>query len=274
MLPRSLWSELSQAELSQVILHEMAHLDRGDDWTNLVQKLLRSLCPLNPALVWAERELCREREQACDDAVLDAAGNAREYATCLTRLAESRLVRRAAALAPGLWKRPSELAARVDNILHRRRTLTPLFSRGLVAASLVFSLSGALALQRCPGLISFAAKDAMPVASVAPRAESSTAAYVPARYEDHMQPRFQNAVFYPPVTHQPVNPVKRVAKTHNRKVRPAPKARNFKLIEMSQQMTQEMSQEHLTLIVFTVDIPQDSGLPAISITSNWIEFQI
>ena len=94
VVPRALWSELAPADLKQIILHEMAHLDRGDDWTNLLQKLLRALCPLNPALFWAERHLCREREQACDDAVLDAAGNARAYATCLTKLAESRLVRR------------------------------------------------------------------------------------------------------------------------------------------------------------------------------------
>ncbi len=99
VLPRSLWSELEPRDLKQVILHEMAHLDRGDDWTNLLQKLFRALSPLNPALFWAERHLCREREQACDDAVLDAAGNAREYATCLTKLAENRLVRRVASLS-------------------------------------------------------------------------------------------------------------------------------------------------------------------------------
>src|ERR1700678_3360672 len=106
IVPRSLWSELAPSDLKQIILHEMAHLDRGDDWTNLLQKLLRALSPLNPALFWAERHLCLEREQACDDAVLDSAGNARAYATCLTKLAENRMVRRAALLAPGLWKRP------------------------------------------------------------------------------------------------------------------------------------------------------------------------
>ncbi len=43
VMPRSLWSELAPSELKQIILHEMAHLDRGDDWTNLLQKLLRAL---------------------------------------------------------------------------------------------------------------------------------------------------------------------------------------------------------------------------------------
>src|SRR3984957_13828760 len=156
VVPRSLWSELAPADLKQIILHEMAHLERGDDWTNLLQKLLRALSPLNPALVWAERHLCREREQACDDAVLDAAGNPRAYAICLIKLAENKLLRQVTSLAPGFWQRHSELAGRVENILHRRRNLGPVFSGGLVAASLVASLSGVLALQRCPGLVSFA----------------------------------------------------------------------------------------------------------------------
>ena len=135
----------------------MAHLDRGDDWTNLLQKLLRALSPLNPALFWAERNLCLERERACDDAVLDAAGNPRAYASFLTKLAESRLVKRAAMLAPGFWKRHSELAGRVDNILHHRRAPRPIFSRSLVATTLFASLFGVLLLQRAPGIVTFAA---------------------------------------------------------------------------------------------------------------------
>src|ERR1700744_147988 len=57
VVPRSLWTELAPSDLKQIILHEVAHLDRRDDWTNLLQKLLRALCPLNPALFWAERHL-------------------------------------------------------------------------------------------------------------------------------------------------------------------------------------------------------------------------
>ena len=281
VVPRSLWSDLSEAELKQVILHEIAHLDRGDDWTNLVQKLLRSLCPLNPALVWAERQLCREREQACDDAVLDAAGNARDYASCLTRLAESRLVRRAAALAPGLWKRHSELAARVENILHRRRPLPPIFSYGFVAASLLLSLSGAVALQRCPGLITFASQDATAAAFVAPQAERASGTLIPARYEERTQPRVQNAVFYtaakPMVNTGKVATGKQVAaKARIKKVqhlgRPVEKMRNVQLMQMSQ--SSDAYGEHLTLIVFTVDIPQNAGTSTLSFTSNWIAFQI
>ena len=189
VVPRSLWSELAPGDLKQIILHEMAHLDRGDDWTNLLQKLLRALCPLNPALFWAERHLCREREQACDDAVLDAAGNARAYATCLTKLAENRLVRRVTSLAPGFWQRHSELAGRVENILHRRRNLGPWFSRGLVAAGLV-----AFALRRAHAAT--LPRDRYFCRATIRSPQQLLVQLEPA-YQDQHQARYQEAVFHP-----------------------------------------------------------------------------
>ena len=257
VVPRTLWGELTASDRKHIILHEMAHLERGDDWTNLLQNLLRAFSPLNPALFWAERHLCREREQACDDAVLDAAGNARDYATCLTKLAQSRLVKRAAALAPGFWQRHSELAGRVENILHRRHTLAPSFSRGLVTASLLLSLAGALLLQRAPGIVTFAGNDA-----VAP--EPRAGALAPARFQNRNQARYQDAVFHPNTTRGAVLPAKPVAlptrhRASNGRSVHAPS--QLQLIEMS-------NGEDVTLILFTVDTLQTSS------TTNWIAFQI
>lgn len=260
VIPRSMWSELDTPELKQIILHEVAHLDRGDDWTNLLQKLLRAVCPLNPALFWAERHLCREREQACDDAVLDADVNARAYATCLTKLAQSRLVRHVASLAPGFWQRRSELAGRVENILHRRRRLAPLLSTGLVAVGLVVSLTGAVMLQRCPGLITFAGNDA--VATVAP---------VRLAAPDQPQARYQEAVFHP------MSPAAEHASAlpRARSARPVRHTRRLQFV----QLTENPDGGGITLVVFTVEIPQHSQvahgtsrstLPA----HRWIAFQI
>jgi beta-lactamase regulating signal transducer with metallopeptidase domain len=256
VIPRSLWSDLAQTDLKQIILHEMAHLGRGDDWTNLLQKLLRALCPLNPALFWAERHLCREREHACDDAVLDAAGNARAYATCLTKLAEAKLVRRVASLAPGFWQRHSELAGRVENILHRRRRLGPAFSRGLVAAGLAVSFSGALVLQLCPGLISFTTSS--PVA----------AAIQP---DNHYQPQdaplahYQQAVFHPPANNT-ANAI--VPKPHA-----ARQIRKYHRLQFVQ-LVEDQDGGGVTLTLFTVDVPETSTAHAVPTPHNWIAFQI
>jgi beta-lactamase regulating signal transducer with metallopeptidase domain len=266
IVPRSLWSELAPSELKQIILHEMAHLDRGDDWTNLLQKLLRALCPLNPALFWAERHLSLEREQACDDAVLDAAGNARAYATCLTKLAENRLVKRAALLAPGFWKRHSELAGRVENILHRRRSLGPVLSRGLVAAGLAVSLSGVLLLQSFPGVITFAGNDA--VAAAAPVMEPAYAE----QHQEH-QARYQEAVFHPDMSGQ-AERASVLPKPHS--TRPVKTFRRLQFV----QVTEDQDGGGITLVLFTVEVPQSSkvshGEPRTTLPSpdHWIAFQI
>ena len=259
IMPRSLWAELETPELQQIIMHEKAHLDRGDDWTNLLQKLLRALCPLNPALLWAERHLCVEREQACDDAVLDAAGNPRAYATFLTKLAESRVAKRVAALAPGLWKRHSELAGRVDNILHRKRGLRPAMARGLVTASLLASLTGAVMLQRCPRLITFAAPQALPVLAAQDLQPVMD-----------VQPKLQLASYHPASFTTPAPAPKPVAVKHrpaHKSTRPGTQLHLIALRNVDENGA-------LTFVVFTVEAPRSSTTHPILTTSNWIIFQI
>ncbi len=290
VMPRALWCELAPSDRKQIVLHEVAHLDRGDDWTNLLQKLLRAVCPLNPALFWAERNLCREREQACDDAVLDAAGNARAYATCLTKLAETRLVKRAASLAPGLWKRHSELTGRVEHILDRSPNLGPLFSRGLVAASLLVTLSAALGLQRCPGLISFAGSNAVtphmqrtglpadaPARATIP---STTPALVLARSNKAQPASYQDALFHPMRNPRAVMPLTHASspKPHA-PVRAAYAPRSVRFLQL--RAVENEDGEGITLILFTVEVPTTGhGAPrqaiysTLSVPENWIAFQI
>ena len=284
VMPRSLWSELAPSELRQIILHEMAHLDRGDDWTNLLQKLLRALCPLNPALFWAERHLCFERERACDDAVLQAAGNARAYATCLTKLAETKLIRRAISLAPGLWKRHSELAGRVESILDRRRRLGPALSRGLVAAGLLLSISGVLALQRFPGVITFASSDSLTAESSARRSAPPAAAFEPvayhAGYSDRYQPRVQDAVFHPTTDASRLKLAPRTVPSAKsgamawRQANAPVRRRYLRLHTVDDQdftwilVTVEVSR---SVAVFEIDQAQPLVLPT---PDNWIVFQI
>ncbi len=156
LVPPALLEQLSEAELKQVILHEMEHLHRGDDWTNLLQKLALVLFPLNPALAWVERRLCAERELACDDWVLHAGSGRKAYALCLTHLAEFALVRRGFSLVLGAWERRPELVRRVQRILSeparqmgRRPALAAM--AGLTAGALACTL----VLARAPQIVRF-----------------------------------------------------------------------------------------------------------------------
>jgi hypothetical protein len=155
LIPLEVFERLTPAELEQIVLHEMGHLRRADDWMNLVQKIGLVLVPLNPVLLWIERRLCFERELACDDAVLRLTKAPKAYATCLTGLAEQRLGRRAAALSLGAWERRSELAQRVHSILRRSERMGRM-QAGVVMSVLVLGLvGGAAELSRCPQVVSF-----------------------------------------------------------------------------------------------------------------------
>ncbi|HET7873137.1 MAG TPA: M56 family metallopeptidase, partial [Terriglobales bacterium] len=99
VLPQWLVDEAGEAELKHLVLHELAHLRRWDDWTNLAQKVIKALLFFHPAIWWMERRLSLDREMACDDAVLASTGTPRIYAELLARMAEKSFLRRQIALA-------------------------------------------------------------------------------------------------------------------------------------------------------------------------------
>ena len=191
LIPECLLSRLTPGELEQVVLHETEHLRRRDDWTNLLQKLALVLFPLNPALAWMERRLCREREMACDEGVVRRTQAPRAYAACLTTLAERglqqrELLRRAHALSLGAFTRRPELVHRVHSILRRKQALNPLVAGALVGVVGFGLVIGALELSRSPQMIAFV---------VAPEADAQVAALRPQSGPEGI--RETDAVFHP-----------------------------------------------------------------------------
>ncbi len=88
VLPEALLGGLTAAELDHVLLHELAHIARRDDWTNLLARTAGAVLALHPVAAWVVRQIDRERELACDDWVVAATGAARPYAASLARLFE------------------------------------------------------------------------------------------------------------------------------------------------------------------------------------------
>jgi hypothetical protein len=166
LIPEELFARLTTVEFGQIVLHELGHLRRGDDWINLLQKLSLVVVPLNPVLIWIERRLCLERELACDDDVLQQTKAPKAYATCLTNLAEHRLGRRAAALSLGAWERQPELVRRVQSILRRGERMGRVQARVVMSALVLGLLGGSAELARCPQFVSFS-RAAVPAQAVA-----------------------------------------------------------------------------------------------------------
>lgn len=183
LIPEWLYDQMTPQELEQVILHEAEHLHRRDDWTNLVQKMVLVLFPLNPTLVWIEHCLCGERELACDEGVVRRTKAPRRYAACLTSLAERgiehrALLRRAHALSLGVFVRRSELVRRVSSLLLERQKLHPVAARAIVGVMGCGLLFGSMQLARTPQLVVFvsAPTQDVQIATLAPFQPSSIAA--------------------------------------------------------------------------------------------------
>lgn len=146
VFPDWLLPQLSAGEIEMIVRHELAHLQRWDDWTNLVQKVVRALLFFHPAVWWIENRLTLEREMACDDMVLAQTGSPRAYASSLISFAEKLQSARGLALAQALVSRVHEMSVRLTQILDAKRTSRiglwkPVL--GLSAGLLVFAFGAA-----------------------------------------------------------------------------------------------------------------------------------
>jgi beta-lactamase regulating signal transducer with metallopeptidase domain len=155
VIPTWMLEELSSDELSQILLHELAHLRRRDDWTNLAQQVVKALFFFHPAVWWIEKKISLEREMACDDAVIAETARPRAYAECLQRMAEKTLVRRTLALAQAAFGRVRQTSMRVAQILdaNRPREKAQLWKTAVPLTSFVFFC--ALVGAKEPELIAF-----------------------------------------------------------------------------------------------------------------------
>jgi beta-lactamase regulating signal transducer with metallopeptidase domain len=155
LVPGWVMQELSAAELNQIVLHELAHLRRWDDWTNLAQKVVRALFFFHPAVWWIEQKMSLEREMACDDAVIAETESPRAYAECLTHLAEKTLIQRGAALAQAALGRIRQTSLRVAQILDTNRPAAGRARKPAAALVAGFAVVCVVGISRAPRLVAF-----------------------------------------------------------------------------------------------------------------------
>ena len=75
LLPVSISTGLAPAQLEALLIHELAHIRRGDLFVNLLQRLIETVLFFHPAVWWLSRHVSREREDCCDDIVLATGGD-------------------------------------------------------------------------------------------------------------------------------------------------------------------------------------------------------
>jgi beta-lactamase regulating signal transducer with metallopeptidase domain len=134
LLPSAQVARYSVDDWHRVLRHEMAHLERYDDWSNFFQRLLIAFNPFNPFLWLVGNELRLVREIVCDDWVVAESRHAKSYAQLLTRLAVAS--RGSPVLASGVSRAGRQLCLRVARILDTKcdRKLKPSWVTTTLAA--------------------------------------------------------------------------------------------------------------------------------------------
>lgn len=188
VLPAPLLDQLSSDELQHVLLHEMAHIARRDDWTNLLAHVVQAFCWPNPFVAFVMRRIDSEREQACDDWVVSTTGNAPvSYAKSLAKLMEIGVARREPLLASTMVGRGGiRVSQRVEKLLDRTRTFAPRVSLVKLGMSLVcLAVLGIICLE-APAVAAFEDGE---------RAEPAPAPKPPSQPQTQAQPQQPRAGF-------------------------------------------------------------------------------
>jgi uncharacterized protein (TIGR03435 family) len=80
LLPQGIDDRLSPAQLDSIIAHEICHVRRRDNLTAAIHMVVEALFWFHPAVWWIKTRLLDEREQACDEVVLQSGNEADVYA--------------------------------------------------------------------------------------------------------------------------------------------------------------------------------------------------
>jgi Zn-dependent protease with chaperone function len=194
VIPAWALRELPAEELKIILLHEFAHLRRFDDWTNLLQKLVRAVFLFHPAVWWIDSRLALEREMACDDAVLAETANPHGYAKCLIGLLEKSFARRGWTMAQAVVHRAREASLRVAQILDARRPNARHVWKPALGIVGAFSLVCLMLVPRVPEFVAFD-RTAQPIlgdnlhAATSNQPEFFMAAAIPAALRTTSQPQ-------------------------------------------------------------------------------------
>ncbi|MCU0876643.1 MAG: hypothetical protein MUF06_02485 [Pirellulaceae bacterium] len=84
VFPQRLAGRLNRSQIDALLLHELAHYCRGDQWVRLLELFARLAYWWNPLVAWACQEIELVEEQCCDAFVVERLHSTREsYATAL-----------------------------------------------------------------------------------------------------------------------------------------------------------------------------------------------
>jgi len=147
LIPASVFLQVNPQELETIIAHELVHIRRYDYLVNLAQSFVEILFFYHPAVWWISAQVRRERECACDDAVVEILENSQlVYAKALANLEEFRHSAKQTTPRVLVAANGGNLMKRIERIIHKKNAKTGKFQNSLWSASLASALILALML--------------------------------------------------------------------------------------------------------------------------------
>ncbi|UCC43023.1 MAG: M56 family metallopeptidase, partial [Candidatus Zixiibacteriota bacterium] len=91
LMPASMLTGLTTAQLEMILAHELAHIRRHDVLINYIQTVIETLMFFNPAVWWISHQIRQERENCCDDFAVRVRGSRLTLAKALTDMEELKM---------------------------------------------------------------------------------------------------------------------------------------------------------------------------------------
>ncbi len=154
ILPASLVVQQTSETIDAILIHEAAHLQRYDVWTNAWARILEVFAALNPVAWFVLRRLAMEREIACDDWVVARLGAGDVFARALATMASSAGARAPLGAPSALGSRHC-VVARIEALLDARPRRLRLSLSALGGSLMLFALV-AIVLQSISPVLAYA----------------------------------------------------------------------------------------------------------------------
>ena len=117
LLPADILSQVNDAEMEAILLHEMAHIRCKDNLIAFIHTIVQALFWFHPIVWWTGSRLIFERELACDESVLESGKDPHTYAEVILKICENYLRSPSICLSGAIG---SNIKKRIEGIIKNR----------------------------------------------------------------------------------------------------------------------------------------------------------
>jgi beta-lactamase regulating signal transducer with metallopeptidase domain len=123
VIPKQLFNKLNRQQITHVILHEQAHIDRRDLIASAIQEVIAITFWWSPIIRPLNKQLHLARELACDIRAADKTKDPVSYAQTLLDCAKLMFVKKQNILSMGLFSKQKDLTIRINGVINMDKSL-------------------------------------------------------------------------------------------------------------------------------------------------------